>query len=159
MLKKICATLLLLLTILHPKVEKTSLSKTKFNINTIHLKWEPKEVHLSWIKDSLIQPIPNNQWNIQWESQPLHPRIAGITRLIGERQILIDLNPMWKWDWDHVFMHELIHAKQIQDGRLEIKNNTWYWDGELCDWTLPWSARPWEIDAETRACKAIAQNK
>ena len=122
MLKKICATLLLLLTILHPKVEKTSLSKTKFNINTIHLKWEPKEFHLSWIKDSLTQPIPNNQWNIQWESQPLHPGIAGITRLIGERQILIDLNPMWKWDWDHVYMHELIHAKQIQDGRLEIKN-------------------------------------
>ena len=157
MLKKICATLILLLTILHPKVEKTSLSK--INISAIHLKWEPKEVHLSWIKDSLTQPIPNKQWDIQWESQPLHPRIAGITRLIGERQILIDLNPMWKWDWDHVFMHELIHAKQIQDGRLEIKNNTWYWDGELCDWTLPWSARPWEIDAETRACKAIAQNK
>lgn len=159
MLKNFYAFCLILLTCFHPKVEKSKFTVSK-NLSTAksHIPWTPKEMHKRWIEDSLNVDVPKLPWKIQWEIQPLHHKIAGITRLIGERHILIDLNPMYRYEWDHVYMHELVHAAQIQEGRLTIIDDLWYWDGELCDWTIPWDERPWEIDAEARTRAMIIQN-
>ena len=103
------------------------------------------------MRDSLQPNVPRIPWTINWEYQPLNYKIAGITRHIDDHYILIDLNPLYAYEWDHVFMHELIHAQQIIEGDLVQNGDTWYWKGEMVDWSITWGNRPWEIDAEKRA--------
>ena len=70
--------------------------------------WQPKDFHKEWIRDSLQPGIPQIPWTINWEYQPLNHRIAGITRHIDTRYILIDLNPLYVYEWDHLYCLSMV---------------------------------------------------
>jgi hypothetical protein len=58
----------------------------------------------------------------------------------------------------YTFCHECLHLKQIQDGRMQVRDNTLYWDGKKYDGmevpdfsnevsVLQYYMTPWETDA------------
>ena len=164
MLKKINVLLITTLILTHLFCVDLTKPKPKHipinNLISVDYKtWQPKDFHKEWIRDSLQPGIPQIPWTINWEYQPLNYRIAGITRHIDDHYILIDLNPLYAYEWDHVFMHELIHAQQIIKGDLVQNGDIWYWKGEIVDWSISWGNRPWEIDAEKRAKSFINSRK
>ena len=97
-----------------------------------------------YIKDS-INHIPFNQPTIYIQLEPLHPRLLGITYKLASNTYLIGLNPLYSQQTlKRTLFHELVHVKQLDRGHLHGS----LWMGEPQDWSLPWSSRPWEQQAE-----------
>ena len=97
-----------------------------------------------YIKDS-INHIPFNQPTIYIQLEPLHPRLLGITYKLQNNTYLIGLNPLYSQQTlQRTLFHELVHVKQLDRQHL----NGSLWMGLPQDWSLPWSSRPWEQQAE-----------
>ena len=96
-----------------------------------------------------IQQYPFNKPQILIQLEPLHPGLLGITYKLNPNLYLIGLNPLYSHlTLERTLFHELVHVKQLVNRDLDGK----LWKGQLQDWTLPWSSRPWEqqAEAETR---------
>ena len=97
-----------------------------------------------YLKDS-INHIPFNQPQIYIQLEPLHPRLLGITYRLANNTYLIGLNPLYSHpQLQRTLHHELVHIKQLDRGLI----NGHLWKGKPQDWSLPWSQRPWEVQAE-----------
>ena len=97
-----------------------------------------------YLKDS-INRVPFNQPTIYIQLQPLHPKLLGITHKLTHNTYLIGLNPLYSHHTlQRTLHHELVHVKQLDRGL--IKGHLW--KGQPQDWSLPWSERPWELEAE-----------
>ena len=97
-----------------------------------------------YIKDS-INRVPFNQPQIYIQLEPLHPRLIGITYKLANNLYLIGLNPLYSHlTLQRTLFHELVHVKQLDRQHL----NGSLWMGLPQDWSLPWSSRPWEQQAE-----------
>ena len=97
-----------------------------------------------YIKDS-INRVPFNQPTIYIQLEPLHPRLLGITYKLQNNTYLIGLNPLYSQQTlQRTLFHELVHVKQLDRQHL----NGSLWMGLPQDWSLPWSSRPWEQQAE-----------
>jgi len=97
-----------------------------------------------YIKDS-INRVPFNQPQIYIQLEPLHPRLIGITYKLANNLYLIGLNPLYSQQTlQRTLFHELVHVKQLDRQHL----NGSLWMGLPQDWSLPWSSRPWEQQAE-----------
>ena len=97
-----------------------------------------------YIKDS-INIAPFNQPQIYIQLEPLHPRLLGITYKLANNLYLIGLNPIYSHPiLQRTLFHELVHVKQLDRQHL----NGTLWMGQPQDWSLPWSSRPWEQQAE-----------
>lgn len=97
-----------------------------------------------YIKDS-INRVPFNQPQIYIQLEPLHPRLIGITYKLANNLYLIGLNPLYSQQTlERTLFHELVHVKQLDRQHL----NGSLWMGLPQDWSLPWSSRPWEQQAE-----------
>ena len=97
-----------------------------------------------YIKDS-INRVPFNQPQIYIQLEPLHPRLIGITYKLQNNLYLIGLNPLYSQQTlERTLFHELVHVKQLDRQHL----NGSLWMGLPQDWSLPWSSRPWEQQAE-----------
>ena len=97
-----------------------------------------------YIKDS-INIAPFNQPQIYIQLEPLHPRLLGITYKLANNLYLIGLNPIYSHPiLQRTLFHELVHVKQLDRQHL----NGHLWMGQPQDWSLPWSSRPWEQQAE-----------
>ena len=102
-----------------------------------------------YIKDS-INHIPFNQPTIYIQLEPLHPRLLGITYKLASNTYLIGLNPLYSQQTlQRTLFHELVHVKQLDRGHLYGS----LWMGKPQDWSLPWSSRPWEQQAERETHK------
>ena len=101
-----------------------------------------------YIKDS-IHIAPFNKPTIYIQLEPLHPRLLGITYKLANNTYLIGLNPLYSQQTlERTLFHELVHVKQLDRHHLHGS----LWMGKPQDWSLPWSSRPWEqqAEAETR---------
>ena len=97
-----------------------------------------------YLRDS-INPNPFNQPTIYIQLEPLHPRLLGITYKLQNNVYLIGLNPLYSQPiLERTLFHELVHVKQLDRKHLDRG----LWMGQPQDWTLPWSSRPWEQQAE-----------
>lgn len=97
-----------------------------------------------YIKDS-INRGPFNKPTIYIQLEPLHPRLIGITYKLANNTYLIGLNPLYSHlTLQRTLFHELVHVKQLD--RKWIDGDLWM--GRKQDWSLPWSSRPWEQQAE-----------
>ena len=97
-----------------------------------------------YIKDS-INRVPFNQPQIYIQLEPLHPRLLGITYKLENNTYLIGLNPLYsQLTLQRTLFHELVHVKQLDRHHLHGS----LWMGLPQDWSLPWSSRPWEQQAE-----------
>ena len=97
-----------------------------------------------YLKDS-INRNPFNQPQIYIQLEPLHPRLLGITYKLAPNTYLIGLNPLYSHPTlQRTLFHELVHVKQLDRQHL----NGSLWMGKPQDWSLPWSSRPWEQQAE-----------
>ena len=97
-----------------------------------------------YIKDS-INNNPFNQPQIYIQLEPLHPRLLGITYQLANNIYLIGLNPIYSQQTlERTLFHELVHVKQLDRNHLYGS----LWMGKPQDWSLPWSSRPWEQQAE-----------
>ena len=102
-----------------------------------------------YIKDS-INRVPFNQPQIYIQLEPLHPRLIGITYKLANNLYLIGLNPLYSHlTLQRTLFHELVHVKQLDRQHL----NGQLWMGLPQDWSLPWSSRPWEQQAEAETHK------
>ena len=102
-----------------------------------------------YIKDS-INHIPFNQPTIYIQLEPLHPRLLGITYKLASNTYLIGLNPLYSQQTlQRTLFHELVHVKQLDRNHLYGS----LWMGKPQDWSLPWSSRPWEQQAEAETHK------
>lgn len=98
-----------------------------------------------YIRDSILPPPPLRPVNIHIKFQPLHPRYLGQTIQLDNNLYLIALNPIYTHpSLERTLHHELVHVKQHL--RKDIEDNKW--KGQPMDWSLPWSQRPWEVQAE-----------
>ena len=96
-----------------------------------------------------IQQYPFNKPQILIQLEPLHGGILGITYKLKPNLYLIGLNPLYSHlTLERTLFHELVHVKQLVNRDLDGN----LWKGQLQDWTLTWSSRPWEqqAEAETR---------
>lgn len=101
-----------------------------------------------WAQTNFPQP-PHPQPKIYIAMAPLHFRMLGMTREIAPRTYMIDLNPYYSnTRLEHTLIHELVHVKQMYQGRLKVKANTIEW--LQADWAFntPYSHRPWELEAK-----------
>ena len=97
-----------------------------------------------YLKDSIYHQ-PFNQPQIYIQLEPLHPRLLGITYRLANNTYLIGLNPLYSHPrLQRTLHHELVHVKQLDRGLI----NGHLWKGKPQDWSLPWSERPWELEAE-----------
>lgn len=97
-----------------------------------------------YLRDS-INNNPFNQPQIYIQLEPLHPRLLGITYKLAPNIYLIGLNPLYSHQTlQRTLFHELVHVKQLDRQHLDRG----LWMGQPQDWTLPWSSRPWEQQAE-----------
>lgn len=97
-----------------------------------------------YVKDS-INRVPFNQPTIYIQLEPLNPRLLGITYRLENNIYLIGLNPLYSHPTlERTLHHELVHVKQLDRGHLHEGK----WMGQPQDWSLPWSSRPWEQQAE-----------
>ena len=97
-----------------------------------------------YLRDS-INRNPFNQPQIYIQLEPLHPRLLGITYKLANNTYLIGLNPLYSHPTlQRTLFHELVHVKQLDRQHL----NGTLWMGQPQDWSLPWSSRPWEQQAE-----------
>ena len=139
--------LLLLITIFliwlqinHEEPKRTQPRYTKPNIDLM----EKNPSIQQYIKDS-INRVPFNQPQIYIQLEPLHPRLLGITYKLKNNTYLIGLNPLYSQQTlQRTLFHELVHVKQLDRHHL----HGGLWMGKPQDWSLPWSSRPWEQQAE-----------
>lgn len=97
-----------------------------------------------YLRDS-INNNPFNQPQIYIQLEPLHPRLLGITYKLANNIYLIGLNPLYSHQTlQRTLFHELVHVKQLDRQHLDRD----LWMGQPQDWSLPWSSRPWEQQAE-----------
>ena len=137
-------TLLLYLQINHEEPQRPQPRYVKPQINLMLQNPSIKE----YMADS-IQQYPFNKPQILIQLEPLHPRLLGITYKLQNNLYLIGLNPLYSHlTLQRTLFHELVHVKQLVNRDLDGK----LWKGQLQDWTLTWSSRPWEqqAEAETR---------
>lgn len=133
-------TLLLYLEINHQEPQRSQPRYVKPNIERM----EKNQSIQEYIKDS-INNNPFNQPQILIQLEPLHPRLIGITYKLQNNLYLIGLNPLYSHlTLQRTLFHELVHVKQLDRQHL----NGDQWMGKPQDWSLPWSSRPWEQQAE-----------
>ena len=97
-----------------------------------------------YLRDS-IHNNPFNKPQIYIQLEPLHPRLLGITYKLANNIYLIGLNPIYSQQTlQRTLFHELVHVKQLDRNHLYGS----LWMGKPQDWSLPWSSRPWEQQAE-----------
>lgn len=97
-----------------------------------------------YLRDS-INNNPFNQPTIYIQLEPLHPRLLGITYKLQTNTYLIGLNPLYSHQTlQRTLHHELVHVKQLD--RQHLYKGLWM--GKPQDWSLPWTKRPWEQQAE-----------
>lgn len=117
----------------------------------------PEPIHHQYIQDSIQRPIPQHQIQIELYQAHLPYHTIGQTFQINQDHYLVLLNPIHRDKWTLTFLHELVHIKQFKDQRLQYVPSThqWTWLNRPIDWTLPWSDRPWEQEADLRAIKYL----
>ena len=144
MLKHIFHTILILVALL---IERAPTPQSLF----------PEPIHLQYIQDSIQRPVP--QYQIQIEIKPafLNQYTAGQTYQINQDHYLILLNPIYRDQWTLTLLHELVHVKQFKDQKLQYHPSThqWTWLQRPIDWSLPWSDRPWEQEADLKAIQYL----
>ena len=97
--------------------------------------------------------------NIEIKFAPLHPRIGGLTTQISPGVYFIQINPLYPFHLaQKVLMHELVHVHQFHSGLLFETNTGVIWKGTEWSWLVPWSDRPWEIQAEEYVDKLFEYN-
>ena len=141
------ARLLILLTAIllylqthHEEPQRSQPRYVKPNIERM----EKNQSIQEYIKDSIKQ-YPFNPPQILIQLEPLHPRLIGITYKVANNLYLIGLNPLYSHPiLQRTLFHELVHVKQLVNRDLDGK----LWKGQPQDWSLPWSSRPWEQQAE-----------
>ena len=136
--------ILLYLEINHEEPQRSQPRYIKPNINRMLENPSIKE----YMADS-IQQYPFNPPQILIQLEPLYPGLLGITYKLKPNLYLIGLNPLYSHlTLERTLFHELVHVKQLVNRDLDGN----LWKGQLQDWTLPWSSRPWEqqAEAETR---------
>lgn len=102
-----------------------------------------------YLRDS-IHIAPFNKPTIYIQLEPLHPRLLGITYKLANNTYLIGLNPLYSQQTlQRTLFHELVHVKQLDRNHLYGS----LWMGKPQDWSLPWSSRPWEQQAEAETDK------
>ena len=102
-----------------------------------------------YLRDS-INIAPFNKPTIYIQLEPLHPRLLGITYKLANNTYLIGLNPLYSQQTlERTLFHELVHVKQLDRNHLYGS----LWMGKPQDWSLPWSSRPWEQQAEAETDK------
>lgn len=80
---------------------------------------------------------------------PLHYRIGGITTEISPGTYFIQLNRSHDLlTIQRTLFHEWVHVLQFHRGWLKDNDNIVEWKGDYYAWSLPWSLRPWEVNAE-----------
>lgn len=83
--------------------------------------------------------------------QPLSYGILGLANQVGPNTYIIQTHRLNDRPLETLF-HEMGHIIDSETGRLEFTGDMG-WDGERCDFTIPWMERPWEISAnEWRDC-------
>lgn len=113
--------------------------------------------HLQYIEDSIQPPIPQIPVEIQVHQTILHPLTVATAHQLSDRLFLIRINLMHQPLWYSTMHHELVHIKQMVKKDLDLRQNTWYWKGQPADWTIPYSDRPWEVQADLQAQMYIDQ--
>lgn len=83
---------------------------------------------------------------------PLAYGIAGLTQYINHGTYLILLRwPSSNEQSDYTLLHEWGHVIQMHSGDLVEGPIVWTWKGDVVDFSMPWSIRPWEIQADSLA--------
>lgn len=77
--------------------------------------------------------------------QPLGYSVSGLANQLGPHTYLIQFHTNCPDPAETIF-HEMGHIIDSETGRLDFRGYM-YWDGVRCDWSIPWSERPWEISA------------
>ncbi len=103
-----------------------------------------------FLTDSINFNPPYRGPVIKLKFAPLHPRIGGLTTQVTDRVYFIQINSFYPlFSARRILMHELVHVFQFEKGWLkELPGGVVLWKDDYYTWGVPWSQRPWEIQAE-----------